>query len=88
MNPFTYRDKQGQETFRQLDILKDLLHSLDEKNNPGFDTLHAKIVVVREEVGGIRGEITSLREDLHGMGKKRDAILQLVQDEAAPRRAS
>ena len=40
-----------------------------------FDALHAKTVCVREELAGIRGEITGLREDFHGMNKKLDAVL-------------
>ncbi len=81
------------QTPRQLDILKDLLNSIDEMNNPSFDALHAKIVGIREEGGGIRREIASLRDNLHGMdeklhekrdgmGEKLDALLQLAQYEA------
>ena len=78
----THTHTQVQENARQLGILKSLLHSIDEKNNSSFDALHGKIVVVREEAGGIRGEIAGIREDFHGMSKKLDFILQLVQDEA------
>ncbi len=78
----THTHKQVQETLRQLDILKGLLHSIDERNDCNFDALHAKIVGIREEVGCIRGEMASLSEHFHGMGKKLDAIQFLVQDEA------
>ncbi len=48
----THTPKEEQETVYQLDSLKGLLHSTDEKNNSSFDALHAKIAGIHEEAGG------------------------------------